>query len=162
MATRSTIALEFADGTVQQIYSHWDGYLDGVGATLAEHYKDPFKVRDLIDLGDLSSLGANIGVKHNFDNPYRYGSPEYLAEKERIDELDMTTFYGRDRGETGCEARRFANVADYQKNGQQEEYDYILLRDGKWYVRCYATDGAWVTLDEAKALQEEMNKEGAW
>ena len=40
MATRSTIALEFADGTVQQVYCHWDGYLDYNGKLLAEHYTD--------------------------------------------------------------------------------------------------------------------------
>ncbi len=37
MATRSTIALEFADGTVEQVYCHWDGYLDHNGALLRDH-----------------------------------------------------------------------------------------------------------------------------
>ena len=27
MATRSTIALEFADGSVGQVYCHWDGQI---------------------------------------------------------------------------------------------------------------------------------------
>ena len=31
MGTRSTIALEFADGTVGQVYCHWDGYLSKIG-----------------------------------------------------------------------------------------------------------------------------------
>ncbi len=61
MATRSTIALEFADGTVGQVYCHWDGYLSNNGEILLASYTDPFKVRELIDLGDLSSLGAEIG-----------------------------------------------------------------------------------------------------
>ena len=52
MGTRSTIALEFADGTVEQVYCHWDGYLDHNGAILKEHYSDPYKLRELIDLGD--------------------------------------------------------------------------------------------------------------
>ena len=69
MATRSTIALEYADGTVDQIYCHWDGYLDNNGNILREHYMDPFKVQRLMDLGDLSSLGPNIGAKHDFDCP---------------------------------------------------------------------------------------------
>lgn len=58
MGTRSTIALEFADGTVQQVYCHWDGYLDGVGAELQAGYTDPFALRDLIDEGDMSTIGA--------------------------------------------------------------------------------------------------------
>ena len=67
MATRSTIALEYADGTVDQIYCHWDGYLENNGKILVEHYMDPFKVQQLMALGDISSLGPNIGEKHSFD-----------------------------------------------------------------------------------------------
>jgi hypothetical protein len=59
MATRSTIALEFADGTVQQVYCHWDGYLEHNGKILFESYQDPFKLRDLIDLGDVSVLARS-------------------------------------------------------------------------------------------------------
>jgi hypothetical protein len=58
MSTRSTIALEFADGTVQQIYCHFDGYLSGVGAELRSDYSDPFALRDLIDEGDTSTIGS--------------------------------------------------------------------------------------------------------
>ncbi len=38
MATRSTIALEFADGTIGQVYAHWDGYLAHNGKMLLEYY----------------------------------------------------------------------------------------------------------------------------
>ena len=47
MATRSTIALEFADGTVQQVYCHWDGYIDHNGKILFENYSNPFILRML-------------------------------------------------------------------------------------------------------------------
>jgi hypothetical protein len=131
MATRSTIALEFADGTVGQVYCHWDGYLSNNGQILVEHYQDPFKVRDLIDLGDLSSLGASIGEKHEFDA-----------------RTQDCTFYGRDRGETGIEARYFVDFQDYLAHHQYEEYEYILRKDGRWYVKSYDTDG-YITLAEA-------------
>ena len=110
MATRSTIALEFADGTVQQIYCHNDGYLSYNGRILQESYSDPFKLRDLIDLGSISSLAPT---------------------------LDGVFAYGRDRGESDTEASRFANFQEYKVNGQWEEYNYILrLVDGRatWYV----------------------------
>lgn len=107
MATRSTIALEYADGSVGQVYCHWDGYLDHNGAILLEHYKDPFKLRDLIDLGDLSSLDSDIGG---------------------------CSFYGRDRGDDGCAARRYKNFDEYETEHQYEEFEYILRRDGVWYV----------------------------
>jgi len=121
MGTRSTIALEYADGTVDQIYCHWDGYLDHNGKILAKSYTDPFKVRQLMDLGDMSILAANIGTQHAFDTQ---------AEGE-------CTFYKRDRNENGCEAKRFKSYEDYVANHQYEEYEYILRNvEGKatWFV----------------------------
>jgi hypothetical protein len=121
MGTRSTIALEYADGTVDQIYCHWDGYLDWNGKMLAEHYADPFKVRQLMDLGDMSTLQPSIGTQHAFEK-----APE-----------GECTFYKRDRNESGCEAKKFKDFADYKANHQYEEYEYILRNvDGNavWFV----------------------------
>lgn len=133
MGTRSTIALEYADGTVDQIYCHWDGYLDYNGQILAQFYTDPFKVQKLMNIGDMSSLGANIGEQHAFD---KRTDANTLAETE-------CTFYGRDRNESGVNARRFKDFEDYKKNHQYEEYEYILRQeDGKavWYVCQYGKD----------------------
>jgi hypothetical protein len=153
MATRGTIALELADGTVQQVYCHWDNYLSNNGKILQEHYSDPIKVGSLIDLGDMSSLGPEIGEKHEFDNPHKFGTDEFFDEQAR--RRNLTTFYGRDRGETGCEARRYTNYADYLRNAQFEEYNYILRTDGKWYVKCDIT----VPLTEAFATEAREEEE---
>ena len=155
MATRSTIALEFADGTVQQVYCHWDGYLDNNGVILRDHYSDPFKLQQLIDLGDISSLGTEIGSKHPF-SPFGDGDK---AAHEAAKEAGATTFYGRDRGETGVDAKKFKDIADYRENLYGEEYDYILCqRDGKpqWFVRSYATEGNWIALELAFEAQKEV------
>ena len=135
MATRSTIALEFADGTVQMVYCHWDGYIDHNGVILYEHYSDPFKLRDLIDLGDLSSLRPTIGVQHPFSSIGTMDSAEY--EKQFG---EMCTFYGRDRGETSIAYKAFKDFEDYKANHQYEEYEYILRKDGFWYVSQYGRD----------------------
>jgi hypothetical protein len=142
MGTRSTIALEFADGTVEQIYCHWDGYLEHNGKILQEHYSDPFKLRDLIDMGDMSSLGERIGTQHAFEK-----APE-----------GECTFYLRDRGETGTSAKKFKDYADYVANHQYEEYEYILRACGDkavWFVKCHSED--WKTLEQA--LIEETTGE---
>lgn len=60
MSTRSMIGKMNEDGTVEAIYCHFDGYLDGVGATLFEAYQDQKKIDQLIYKGDVSSLGASI------------------------------------------------------------------------------------------------------
>lgn len=120
MGTRSTIALEYTDGTVQSVYCHWDGYIDHNGRILFNHYSNPFKLRELIDHGDLSSLGEEIGVKISFDEPTR---------------SKQCKFYKRDRGEENCEADTYWNFEMYEMTGNREEYNYILRTDGKWYVR---------------------------
>jgi len=133
MGTRSTIALEFADGTVQQVYCHWDGYLSWNGKMLQKHYSNPFILRDLIDLGDISSLKPTVGTKHAFSH---FGTE---MKQEEYDALygEMTTFYGRDRGETGTDSKKFKSYEDYIANHQYEEYEYILRNiNGKavWFV----------------------------
>ena len=111
MATRSTIARKVGD-TIQSIYCHWDGYPGGVGYRLAEYYTTPEKIDRLFALGDLSVLGAEIGIKKNFDN-------------DTLD--DECLAYGRDRGEQGTEARMDETYIDYinYRNMQGCEYAYF-------------------------------------
>ena len=159
MATRSTIALEFADNTVQQVYCHWDGYLDNNGRILFEHYQDPFKLRDLIDRGDLSSLGTVIGEQRPFSkfelDMEAPDFPEKVALIERAEAEGWCNFYGRDRGEENTAAKKFKDFEDYKANHQYEEYEYILRKDGNWYVSKY--DGPYQLLSEAlETIKEEV------
>jgi len=152
MGTRSTIALEYADGTVEQVYCHWDGYLAHNGQMLQEHYSNPFILRDLIDLGDISSLRPTVGTKHAFSRL------EVPMDGEAYDKLygDMTTFYGRDRGEDGVSAKKFKDFADYKANHQYEEYEYILRSvhgEAVWFVADHS--------DEFKLLMQALVEEAA-
>ena len=154
MGTRSTIALEYADGTIEQVYCHWDGYLAHNGQILLKHYSNPFILRDLIDLGDVSSLKPTIGTKHAFSH-FELRAEE-VAEYKVLTE-NMTTFYGRDRGEDGTSAKKFKDYEDYVANHQYEEYDYILRNDNGvavWFVCDH--DGAYVTLESA--IMDEQDR----
>ena len=155
MATRSTIALEYADGTVDCVYVHWDGYIGHNGQILFEHYQDPFKVQKLMDNGAISSLGKEIGEKHPFDRPYSEKDPlvkaVILKALQDAEEAGWTTFYARDRGED-LQRTRHRDFDAYQKNQTFEEYNYILRTDGKWYV---STNGKFVDLaTEVAAISE--------
>jgi hypothetical protein len=139
MATRSTIALEFADGTIGQVYCHWDGYLAHNGKILQEYYTNPFILRDLIDLGSISSLAPTIGTKHPFSH---YDTDLSVVEFQK-QYNDMTTFYGRDRGECQSDATYFKDYEHFLVDGQEEEYDYILRNvNGKatWFVSDHGGD----------------------
>ena len=129
MGTRSTIALEYADGTVGQVYCHWDGYLSHNGKILLANYTDPFKVRELLDGGDMSSLSERV---------------------------EGCSFYA-ERGED-CPQRMYKDFAEFQREMQGEEYNYILRKDGNWYVEFYGEFNG--LLNEAFAFQEENEEYG--
>jgi hypothetical protein len=130
MGTRSTIALEYADGTVGQVYCHWDGYLDNNGMILYKHYSDPFKVRELLDNGDMSSLDTDV---------------------------EGCTFY-KERGED-CPQHMFKNYDEYVSEHQHEEYEYILRKDGNWYVKCHDADYVLLADELAEHLREKAEEE---
>ena len=136
MGTRSTIAIENADGTVTGIYCHWDGYLSHNGRILQESYTDEAKVRELIALGDISSLGAEIGTAHDFDAAPR----------------GECNSYARDRGERDVAARTEHNWRQFIiENGQ--EYDYLFTPGKGWSVSTY--NGIY---DLARALATETEE----
>jgi hypothetical protein len=125
MATRSTIALEYTDGTVKQIYCHWDGYLENNGSILREHYTDTAKLSSLLDRGSVISLGNTV---------------------------DTSDFY--DVGSSISEPLTYSNITQYFTNCRTEEYDYILTRDQNWLVRSHSTK-EWVSLIHLMDQEDE-------
>jgi len=121
MSTRSTIAIK-QDDKVTAIYCHFDGYKEGVGAILDKHYQDVDKVQRLMNLGNLSALSQEIGAYQDFSNRETHQEDWCLA-------------YGRDRGETGQEARTFDSVADWVTNfNSGEEYYYLYTIGEGWEI----------------------------
>lgn len=121
MATRSLLAKK-EGRQYKTIYCHWDGYLDYNGAILVEHYNTPEKVSELISLGDLSALRERLapaeGEKHSFDSP----------------QADICIFYGRDRGETGVEAKTYKSRKALYEAARDCWAAYIYVFDkGHWY-----------------------------
>ena len=157
MATRSTISLEFADGTIGQVYCHWDGYLSNNGKILQEYYTNPFIVRDLIDLGGLSSLRPTIGTKHPFSH---YDTNLTVVQHNNLYQ-DMCTFYGRDRGEGESDATYFKDYEHFLVDGQEEEYDYLLRNINgvaTWFVSDHGGDYMLLTEALAKEAQAELEE----
>ena len=117
MATPSRIGIENENGTITSIYCHWDGYPDGVGATLKEHYSNTQKIKILLNLGDISILGEQVATmdEHTFENPKQ----------------GVTVAYHRDRGEEKNEARTDMSIEQF-KNHLDEDYGYVYTKDGNW------------------------------
>ena len=144
MGTRGRIAIQNSDGTFTSIYTHWDSYPSNNGKLLLEHYMDESKVRGLMDLGDLSSLGSELGGKHDFDT--------HVADK-RTD----CNAYGRDRGEKNMSAHVSNSIAELTDvaGGCGAEYLYIF-RNGEWSFKSIPWGGGRTRLHKLtqKACQE--------
>ena len=158
MSTRSRIGVMHGTNC-KSVYCHSDYN----GRMLLEHY-DSTKANFLVALGDLSSLGSVIGQAHPFsqfeiknDDPEREAK---LALLELAKAEGWCTFYGRDRGETGCEWATDTTFEAFleRADGCGAEY-YYIMQDGVWYVgTTYESDekmgGKLVPLAEALAEQD--------
>lgn len=113
MATRSMIAILNANGSVTASYCHYDGYVDGVGATLDQYYADPALARAVAECGYLSALGENLTA-----------SLEAAAHKNEV-------------------TVPYTDVEQYLKNGADYAgAEYLYLFDGEaWFVaEVYGTE----------------------
>jgi hypothetical protein len=120
MGTRSLIGKINPDNTFTYIYCHWDGHPYSAGTKLVDNYFTNEKVDQLLELGDLSSLGEKIGNRQDFNDFGSHVSGWCLA-------------YGRDRGEDNCGAKTIP-LDELTKVDHWQEYIYIW-EDHKW--KCY-------------------------
>jgi hypothetical protein len=129
MSTRSRIGVMMDDDTVKQVYCHWDGYVEGVGFTLVENYDSIELAKELINLGDISSLGYNISTDepHTFENRVK----------------GVTVFYGRDRGEAGTQPA-FVTMDEWLSVAFSSSIDfYYLYNEGQWWIYDLLEKNGW-------------------
>ncbi len=131
MGTPCAVGRQNTDGTVTYILVNYDGYLSGAGATLVRHWTDPAKIDALMELGDLSSLGTEIGEKHDFDKPVN---------------RDWCRAYGRDRDEEGVEAGTCEDASEFWR--EVDTSHSYLFREGQWYGSEDETVAAMLKRDE--------------
>ena len=119
MATNSTIAVQLKDGSVAQIFCHWDGQLSHNGKILFTNYNNFESVNSLVCLGNLSSLGKFRDAIDDVDDE---GSCEYQT---------------RDKGENWFQNKpnEFETLDSYKKfmERNSQEFNYIFI-DGDWFV----------------------------
>lgn len=131
MATRSTIGYRTPEGRIVAVYCHWDGYVEHNGKILAESYTNSAKIAELVGLGSISSLRAEVGEAHPFSHLVKMDGAEYDALYG-----NMTTFYTRDRGED-LDIRIYNDAKEFVANG--EEYNY-LWNGTEWLVNDHGAD----------------------
>jgi hypothetical protein len=107
MATRSAIGYKLPTGEVRGIYCHWDGYVENNGKLLQENYQAAYKIAQMVELGDMSALAAEVAD---------------------------CTYYGRDRGETDVGTQTYNDVDDFVTH-YADGVQYMYLWNGnEWIV----------------------------
>ena len=132
MGTRSRIGIEMPDHTVVSVYCHWDGYVEGNGKTLVEHYQNRDDVQELIDGGSMSSLRTR--GTWELTNTLRDENGEYICDSEgnimSENDRDPQPLYHSERGD---EVEVLHTSFDQFVSGDcGEEYAYIFDLNGNW------------------------------
>ena len=120
MGTRSAIGYKTPEGKVRAKYCHYDGYVAHNGRILQEHYQAAYKIAQLVELGDMSTLDAEIGVQVDFD--------------DRAAQEGQCVFYGRDRGESGTHAQEFDTVQEFVDYYTDSGCEYFYLHTAAGWI----------------------------
>jgi len=122
MPTKCYIALQKEDDTIDVILCQYDGHLHGCGVKLEKYYGTYAKLRQLIDLGNLQSLGKTIGVR--------------CFNKEEYKKQDYCVFLTRDLNKK--QDQLFMTIEDIETLLSLCESEgvglYVFNKDDKWYT----------------------------
>lgn len=112
MGTRCLIRAKLKDMTYSEVYCHFDGYTEGVGAILLSNYNSQEKIEELISYGDMSVLRPDVR---------------------------NTVFYHRDKGEP-LRIRNETNLEKFTENPSDRLQEYEYFWDGyNWEVNFYGS-----------------------
>jgi hypothetical protein len=127
---------------------------------LQKHYASSSKVNNLIALGDISSLKAEIGRQHAFSS---LDVPKVDQEAYDKEHGNSCTFYTRDRGED-APFKVFKNLKDAEEHYTWSDYYYCFkyskaddYQSGEWHYK--QNGGRWKKL--APAIRKLNPKECA-
>ena len=130
MSTRSMIAVMHGD-KAKAVYCHWDGYVSHNGYILQTQY-DSVKANKLVAMGDLSSLGADIGEAHDFGRTM--SEDMYVDIGGSVSCSKDCTFYGRDRGEDGTDFEVFHSLQTLLAEAESRWAEYVyVLKGNEWF-----------------------------
>lgn len=143
MSTNSRIGIVNADGTVTSIYCHWDGYLTHNGLLLASFWTEPKKIAELMQIGNISSLGTQLPLN----------DPLVLEMVNRtcIHMVDPRVHVCRAYGRQGEEARKYS-MSEFKN---LESYNYYYDPTKKhWYCWTWGDNRKRFNVDVARFIKD--------
>ena len=114
MSTRARIGIQLPDDSILSVYHHFDGYPEGLGVTLKEHYNTYEKVAELIDGGNMSNCWSDskFDVETGEFTPIAAPKPTYYGGEDEAPVLSK-------------------NFDDFTRIDCWQEYSYVFVTD-RW------------------------------
>ena len=143
------------------VYHHWDGYVTGVGETLADTYHDYDTILNLLTMGDLSTINGGVTSYQGWRNENT--PPQFISNSGKI----KTSCWSNIKKDWVVKYKQMCDVnGDLDpKEAIREEYAYLF--DGeKWWVSYYRWDDdlnksfctGWLDLKEELARLKKEEK----
>ena len=138
---RANIAQIHPDGTGRFIYLHYGEPLE-YGPILLEHYQTEDQIRELLELGDLSSVGPIVGDRVDFDTavyPNRFHLIQCLA-------------YHRDRNDPWeyCQPRQLTGGLEQFRQDADKMRGWLYAHTPDGWAACRdQPDSRWGSIPDA-------------
>ena len=120
MSTRARIGILLPDDSILSVYHHFDGYPEGLGVTLKEHYNTYEKASELIDGGNMSNC--------YYEEKYNTETGEFTPIAD-----PKPTYYGGD-DEAPVLSKNFD---EFTRIDSWQEYSYVFTK----YMTNYKWEG---------------------
>lgn len=151
MSTRARIGHILPDGSVRSIYTHWGSSPDRHGPILLAHYGSLPVVLELLELGNLSILGPEIGEPHVF---------ELHRSNQRFSTWCLA--YGRDRGDRDQSVLVDDSIESFIDTCQTCHAEYAYLWREHHWITCAVPASKtappnWVPLTDAIKPSEKTS-----
>ena len=151
-SVQSLIGIVNDDNHVKAISCYENGGIKGVGAMLLRYYDNPTKIISLINLGEIETLGAEIGEKH--DPRFEYHKLNY-TDKQIAKLSQWCCAYHRDHGWDMTQPKEFY-FDEIMTLFKKAPFEYIYLYresimvKGWWYSCKPFSEWRWLYSDVSK------------
>ena len=140
MATRATIGYLNPDNTITTTYNHYDGYPEGLGVALRNHYNTNEEAKEVANMGYVSYIDAETGniEANNKSAPQTVGDSDLVSSiqyfKDQASEGDYAYLWVPQNEEwmyapTAMKMEDFVDVfalgIDFQDEDDMADYDSI-------------------------------------
>ena len=112
MSTRARIGIQLPDDSILSVYHHFDGYPEGLGVKLVEHYNTYEKASELIDGGNMSNCYS--------DSKFNVETGEFTPIAD-----PKPSYYGGDNEEPVLSK----TFDEFTRIDCWQEYSYIFVTD---------------------------------